>query len=136
MIKMNYKSIKEYIKFGLTIALIYIFFSVLGIGCPIKFVTGISCPGCGMTRAWISLFNMDIQGAFYYHPLFFLPTIYLLLFVFKNKISYKIFICLITLGIFSFLTTYILRILNPRDIVVDINIDNGFVYSLLKKIAK
>ena len=136
MIKMNYRSIKEYIKLGLVIALIYVFLSVLGIGCPIKFLTGISCAGCGMTRAWISLFKMDIQGAFYYHPLFFLPAIYLLLFIFKDKISYKIFIWVVALGVFAFLATYIFRILNPSDIVVDININNGFVYSLLKKFAK
>lgn len=37
--------------------------------CPIKYLTGFSCPGCGMTRALIMMFY-DIRGAFYMHPLF------------------------------------------------------------------
>ncbi|MDE7047571.1 MAG: DUF2752 domain-containing protein, partial [Lachnospiraceae bacterium] len=34
------------------VLMVYGLFTVLGIGCPIKFITGISCMGCGMTRAW------------------------------------------------------------------------------------
>lgn len=37
--------------------------------CPIKYLTGFSCPGCGMTRALIMMFY-DMKGAFYMHPLF------------------------------------------------------------------
>ena len=36
------------------IALLYAVFSLTGVGCPIKHVTGVSCPGCGMTSAVIS----------------------------------------------------------------------------------
>ena len=43
---------------------------MMGITCPILFMTGISCAGCGMTRAWLSLFRLDFGAAFYYHPLF------------------------------------------------------------------
>lgn len=42
------------------------------IGCPIRLITGVPCPSCGMTRAYISLFCGDFCMAFYYHPLFFL----------------------------------------------------------------
>ena len=42
------------------------------IGCPIRLITGIPCPSCGITRAYISLLNGDLPKAFYYHPLFFL----------------------------------------------------------------
>ena len=38
--------------------------------CPYDFLLGLSCPGCGMTRAFLSLARFDIQSAFYYHPLF------------------------------------------------------------------
>ncbi len=38
--------------------------------CPIKAVTGIPCPGCGMTRAWLSVLRLDIRKAFAYHPMF------------------------------------------------------------------
>ena len=29
------------------------------IGCPIKFITGISCPACGMTRAVLAILHGD-----------------------------------------------------------------------------
>lgn len=40
--------------------------------CPILWLTGVPCPGCGMTRACGALLHLDIAGAFYYHPLFWL----------------------------------------------------------------
>ncbi len=41
-----------------------------GIGCPIRYLTGVPCPGCGMTRAWLSALHGDLAAAFAYHPLF------------------------------------------------------------------
>ena len=40
-------------------------------GCPIRFLFGISCPGCGMTHALFSLLRLDFSGAAYCHPLVF-----------------------------------------------------------------
>jgi len=124
--------INGYIKLAFCIMALYIFYNVVGIGCPIRFLTGISCAGCGMTRAWICLLRLDIRGAFYYHPLFIMPAIYLFIFIFKNKISKSTFNCLIIIGIGLFITTYIFRLVNPDDIVVNINIKNGFIYKLFK----
>lgn len=126
-------NIKEYIKFGLVIVLLYVFYYIVGIGCPIKFLTGISCAGCGMTRSWICLLHLDIKGAFYYHPLFFLPIIYFFLFLFKDKIQHKIFVCIVAIGMVAFIITYIFRLLNPDDVVVDININNSVIYNILKE---
>jgi hypothetical protein len=39
------------------------------IGCPIKFITGISCPACGMTRAVLAILHGDTHAALNYHPL-------------------------------------------------------------------
>ena len=36
--------------------------------CPFKALTGIPCPGCGMTRAMLSLTKGDFRGAFGYNP--------------------------------------------------------------------
>jgi hypothetical protein len=36
--------------------------------CPFKALTGISCPGCGMTRAMLSITKGDFHGAFGYNP--------------------------------------------------------------------
>ncbi len=40
--------------------------------CPFRFLTGISCPGCGMTRALLALLRGDLAAAYDYHPLVFL----------------------------------------------------------------
>ena len=42
--------------------------------CPVKFVTGISCPGCGMTRAAIALVQLDFAASWHWHPML-IPTI-------------------------------------------------------------
>ncbi len=45
---------------------------LLGVGCPIRYVTGIPCPGCGLTRAYWAVLHLDFAAAFSYHPLFWL----------------------------------------------------------------
>ena len=40
-------------------------------GCPIRRLTGVSCPGCGMTRALFALFRGDPADAAYCHPMIF-----------------------------------------------------------------
>ncbi len=42
---------------------------VLRFPCPIKHLTGLSCAGCGMTRACLSALSLDFSAAFAYHPL-------------------------------------------------------------------
>lgn len=37
--------------------------------CPFRAVTGLPCPGCGMTRAFCSLGHGDLAGAFGYNAL-------------------------------------------------------------------
>ena len=47
--------------------------------CPFRLITGIPCPGCGMTRAFRALFRGDIEAAFYYHPMWPLVVLALIL---------------------------------------------------------
>ena len=59
------------IKKILTICILGFFgYIIISFGCPIKKILGISCPGCGLTRAYKSLMHGNIKQAFYYHPLF------------------------------------------------------------------
>jgi len=37
--------------------------------CPIALITGIACPGCGMTRAVAHLIRGDMAAALTYHPI-------------------------------------------------------------------
>lgn len=45
--------------------------SILGLPslCPFNNVTGIPCPGCGLTRSFVSLGHGDVSQAFVWHPL-------------------------------------------------------------------
>lgn len=53
----------------LSLTAVLLLMSLSGIGCPIKFLTGISCPGCGMTRALWHLLIGNLSLALTYHPL-------------------------------------------------------------------
>ena len=47
-----------------------IFIFCLFYRCPFKLFLHVECPGCGMTRAIISVLKLDFRQAFEYHPLF------------------------------------------------------------------
>ena len=42
----------------------------LRIPCLWRRFTGIPCPTCGMTRAWLACFRLELGAAFSYHPMF------------------------------------------------------------------
>ena len=46
-----------------------------GFRCVFLALSGLPCPGCGLTRAWLSLFSGSLTEAFTYHPLFFAPPL-------------------------------------------------------------
>jgi hypothetical protein len=37
--------------------------------CPFKVLTGLPCPGCGLTRATVALLHGDFATSFHFHPL-------------------------------------------------------------------
>lgn len=47
---------------------------VFGWHCPFHWITGVPCPGCGMTRALIALGNGFFTASLYWHPLL-IPTL-------------------------------------------------------------
>lgn len=55
--------------------------------CPFKYVFGIDCPGCGMTRAFVSCLQFDFAAAFKHHPLFLILGIETIYVVFHKQIS-------------------------------------------------
>lgn len=39
------------------------------LGCPMRRLTGLGCPLCGVSRAFLALLRLDLAGAFRFHPL-------------------------------------------------------------------
>ncbi len=76
------------ITFGLIVVLVLIMY-ILNIPCLFKTVFKIPCPGCGMTRAYISLLHLDFKKAFEYNPMFWSVPILFLLYIFDIKIFKK-----------------------------------------------
>ncbi len=112
----------------ITIASFYAIMLALGISCPIKYIFGVSCPGCGMTRATLSALRLDFIGAFYYHPLWLLPlpSLALLAILFvkgKKKIARGV------IGVLAvaFLITYFVRLADPSDIIVTFSPENSII---------
>ena len=126
------KRYKECLMALIAVVILYLVFYLLGIGCPIKFLTGISCAGCGMTRAYLSLIRGDVSGAFSYHPLFILPPLAVLIIVMKAKLPAKIYYLLLFTITAVFLIIYILRLLDGSDHVVVFEPENGLIYRMGK----
>ncbi len=127
---------KDYVYLSIFFIILYGAFHILEIGCPIRFLTGISCAGCGMTRAWLSIIKLDVRNAFYYHPLFWIPPLVVGIVLFKNKISKKSYSFLIIFISVIFITVYVIRILNPTNTVVEININNGVIWRIFNDIIE
>lgn len=73
----------------IVILIIYIgsfIFTGHGLPCLIKKVTHLYCPGCGISRMFISIFSLDFYQAFRYNPLIFTLLILYLLFLLTNLI--------------------------------------------------
>ena len=84
----------------------------LGIQCPIKEIFGIMCPGCGMTRALVSMLLLRPAAAFQYHPMVWSLPILFLYYVYDGRLVGRRAIdatalCLIGVG---FLCVWLLRI--------------------------
>ncbi len=41
-----------------------------GTPCLFRRYTGLICPSCGMSRAWLAAFHLELREAFEYHPMF------------------------------------------------------------------
>ena len=51
---------------------------LFGWNCPIKYLTGVPCPGCGLSRALAALLRLDFRTALRFHPMVFvLPPVVL-----------------------------------------------------------
>lgn len=116
-------------------ACIYIFFYATASECPIKHLFGISCAGCGMSRALLCALRFDFASAFYYHPLWFavLPVFSLLL-LFHFRKNKKSFYATLIPAIVTLLAVYLARIIFGDDNVVVFTPSQGAIAMVISKI--
>ena len=112
----------------------YVVMSMLGATCLVKYFTGVSCPGCGMTRACLSALRFDFESAFYYHPLWIVmpPLAVLLIFLWAKR--KKKALCMV-LGLFfvALIGVYLYRLLFLESDVVVWELEKGIIYKFLNK---
>ena len=109
---MKIKNLSEkLITLGIVAAIVVIMY-LLEIRCFFNLLFGITCPGCGITRAYISLLRLDFAAAFEYNPMFWSVPILGVLYLFDGKLfKYTWLNYLLTIGIFAgFFICWILRL--------------------------
>ena len=112
--------------------LVYIITTISGISCPIKFITGISCAGCGMTRACLSAISFDFAKAFEYHPLWItLPLTAFFLIFFKIKKNEKAFDTTILIFAILMLSVYFYRMIFLDGDIVVFSPKAGYIYRMI-----
>ena len=125
---------KELICAVTAVVVLYTAMESIGITCPIKFITGISCAGCGMSRAWMAFLQLDIAKAFAYHPLFWLVPIAVIVLLCKSKINikfYKIFMFTIA-G--AFVIVYLYRMFIGTGDIVVFEPQNNILFRIIQKL--
>ena len=116
------------------VVVLYVVLENLGITCPIKFFTGISCAGCGMSRAWLSVLRLDMAGAFRYHPLFFLPTVVLVVRLLKSKINIKVYKIFMFTIVAAFVIVYMYRMIWGEGDIVVFKPEDSIIWRIIKSL--
>lgn len=114
-------------------ALYHVFFmKVLNGICPIKCITGYPCPGCGITRACISVFHLKLMQAFMLNPSFVSWGLFFAFFVVRRYImgrtNDKAIMYFLIAVIIAAIVIYIIRmvLLYPSEPVLTYYEDNLF----------
>lgn len=126
--------LKDRLKTLIIIFVIYLPFLLLQIGCPLRFSTGITCPGCGMTRAILSAIRLHFDEAFYYHPLFWLSPLMVFLYLFEGYLKKSLVKIAWVSTILAFIITYVIRLFIIQNSVVKIDFTDGIMAKLIHHI--
>ena len=116
------------------VVVLYVILESFGVTCPIKYITGISCAGCGMSRAWIALLHFNIHEAFMYHPLFFLPPVVVIFMLLKSKINIKIYKIIMFTMAGAFVIVYLYRMFIGTGDIVVFEPQNNILFRIIRKL--
>ena len=103
-------------------------------GCPIRFIFGICCPGCGMSRAVMAVLRLDFEAALHYHPLVFVLPIAVVVYFIRDKIPKKLMTILCTAAILILVTVFVIRLTGDSPIVYW-DLSKGALYRLFHKLT-
>lgn len=102
----------------LPVGLFYLGLALAGHGCPVRLCTGIPCPGCGLSRAYLALLRGDPAGAFTFHPMFWaVPLILLCCFLYSRKQKRSYLALAILLGT-GFVVLWLIRLISGDPLTV------------------
>ena len=59
-------------------------------GCLFYRITGIPCPGCGVSRAWLNCFRGNPEAAFSYHPFFLLLPLIIFCYIHLEALFWRV----------------------------------------------
>lgn len=116
------------------VVVLYVILESFGVTCPIKYITGISCAGCGMSRAWIALLHFNIHEAFMYHPLFFLPPVVVIIMLLKSKINIKFYKIFMFTMAGAFVIVYLYRMFIGTGDIVVFEPQNNILFRIIRKL--
>ena len=116
------------------VVVLYVILESFGVTCPIKYITGISCAGCGMSRAWIALLHCNIHEAFMYHPLFFLPPVVVIFMLLKSKINIKFYKIFMFTMAGAFVIVYLYRMFIGTGDIVVFEPQNNILFRIIRKL--
>ena len=134
MIRHSIKQSAQDLKAWIAVGLFYLLLAALGHGCPIRWLTGIPCPGCGLSRAYLALLSGNLKGAFAFHPLFWAVPLLVFAALWRGRKGEKTArLLLICLGA-AFLLVYIWR-LASGDPYMEISVDQSLHFQILRTIG-
>ena len=116
------------------IAAAVILILLLTVKCPIRFLTGISCPVCGMTRACVSALKLNFKLAFSYHPLWVTVPFVFLYFYFAELLPKKLSKFILYGFITLFLSVYFWRLFLLNDPVIVPDLSEGIAAKIVTAI--
>ena len=113
--------------------------------CPIRLLFGVPCPGCGTTRACLSVLKLKIPEAFAYQPVFFLNVLLFLYGIHRNIIrryavkkglrwSDKAETAVLVLVIAVILIVYVIRLIRQDSPVMELSPEKGLVFRVAELI--
>jgi hypothetical protein len=112
-------------------------FFLTGSVCFTGAMFGVPCPGCGMTRAYLAVFNLDFAAAFHMHPLFLYPPILIIAIAVKTiksknrETRWFTRFCVVSLILFAFVYAVRMLMYFPHTAPMVLNV-NSFLFRLIR----